>query len=77
MTYPQLVQGASIVRAIAANIGPLLRLKMWLSQPSFGLSAMYPVSQFSSVLGGRGPAQKNQPSADPDEDEIEQAQKHG
>jgi hypothetical protein len=29
------------------------------------------------VLGGRRPAEKNHPAADPDEDEVEQAQGHG
>ena len=29
------------------------------------------------VLGGRRPAKQDQPAADPDEDEIEQAQRHG
>ena len=29
------------------------------------------------VLGGRGPGEQDQPAAEPDEDEVEQAERHG
>jgi len=29
------------------------------------------------VLGGRRPAEQDQPAAEPDEDEVEQAERHG
>ena len=50
-------------------------------QPGPGIGAvqhgdLVPQHEQLSVLGSRRPAQQDQPAAEPDEDEVEQAQEH-
>jgi len=56
------------------RVGPVER---W---PGIGAAQhgdLVPQHEQLGVLGGRRPAEQNQPAAEPDEDEIEQAQGHG
>jgi hypothetical protein len=47
----------------------------WMGPAKY--SDLMPQHQEFGVLGGRRPAEQDQPAAEPDEDEIKQTERHG